>query len=138
MTIQDARNLLVTLAPKSPGHLITAADWNSLVSVLAEYGAALDGLPERLAAAEVALNALDARVGELELLPQPLHLGGESTGLLAQRLRALRLLAKLGVLGLKPLHQVAEFAIVAHRHLLAPTCGCNSTLDPEPFRGDKA
>lgn len=69
MTLQEARDLATTLAPKSPGHLITAQDWNALVSVLVEYGNGLITLPARLAAAEAALEALDGRVTALEVLP---------------------------------------------------------------------
>jgi hypothetical protein len=69
MTLQEARNLAATLAPKQPGHLITAADWNALVSVLLEYGTALDGLPTRITAAEAAIAALDTRVDALDGLP---------------------------------------------------------------------
>lgn len=69
MTLQQARDLAATLAPKSPGHLITAADWNAMVSVLVEYGNSLVGLPARLSAAEAAIAALDARVDTLDGLP---------------------------------------------------------------------
>lgn len=69
MTLEEARNLAQTLAPKSPGHLITSQDWNALVSVLVEYGNGLIDLPPRLAAAEAAIAALDTRVTALEVLP---------------------------------------------------------------------
>lgn len=69
MTLEQARDLAATLAPKSPGHLITAADWNAMVSVLVEYGNALVGLPARLAAAEAAIAVLDHRVDALDGLP---------------------------------------------------------------------
>ncbi len=65
MTLEEARDLAATLAPKSPGHLITAADWNALVSVLVAYGGALVDLPERMGAAEAAIAALDARLAGL-------------------------------------------------------------------------
>jgi hypothetical protein len=69
MTLEQARDLAITLAPKSPGHLITAADWNAMVSVLEEYGNALVGLPTRIAAAEAAIAVLDNRVDALDGLP---------------------------------------------------------------------
>ena len=68
MSLQTARDTAAALAPKSPGHLITAADWNALVGVLVEYGDALIGLPERVAAAEAALAALGTRVDALQAL----------------------------------------------------------------------
>ena len=69
MTLEEARALAQTLAPKSPGNLITAADWNALVSVVVEYGNDLVGLPERVTAAETAIDALQTRVDALESLP---------------------------------------------------------------------
>ncbi|MFO1271632.1 MAG: hypothetical protein U1F50_08155 [Rubrivivax sp.] len=69
MTLNEALALAQTLAPKSPGNLITAADWNALVSVVVEYGNGLVGLPERVSAAEAAIDALGARVDALESLP---------------------------------------------------------------------
>lgn len=69
MTLQQARDLAASLAPKAPGHLITSTDWNALVSVLVEYGDALIGLPTRMDAAEAAIADLATRVDALELLP---------------------------------------------------------------------
>jgi hypothetical protein len=68
MSVESALALAETLAPKSPGHLITAADWNALVSVLVDYGQALQGLPARVDAAEARLTALEGRVTALEPL----------------------------------------------------------------------
>jgi len=69
MTLQEARDLAATLAPKSPGNLITSTDWNALVSVLVEYGTALVGLPARMDAAEAAIATLKTRVDGLDGLP---------------------------------------------------------------------
>ncbi len=69
MSIASARALAATLAPKQPGHLITASDWNSLISVLLEYGDGLLDASARLAVAEAAILALDNRVDALDGLP---------------------------------------------------------------------
>jgi len=79
MTLQEARDLAATLAPKSPGNLITAQDWNALVSVLVEYGNGLIALPTRMTAAEAAIEALDARVAALETLPDLVQTIDEET-----------------------------------------------------------
>lgn len=73
MSVASARALAATLGGKAPGHLITSDNWNALVSVLLEYGIALDGLPERVGALEAALAVLDARVDALDGLPARLQ-----------------------------------------------------------------
>lgn len=73
MSVASARALAATLGGKAPGHLITSDNWNALVSVLLEYGGALDGLPERVAALEGAVTVLDARVDALDDLPARLQ-----------------------------------------------------------------
>jgi hypothetical protein len=69
MSVASARALAATLGGKAPGHLITSDNWNALVSVLLDYGSALDGLPERVTALEAAVTTLDARVDALDGLP---------------------------------------------------------------------
>lgn len=66
MSVASARALAATLGGKAPGHLITSDNWNALVSVLLEYGLALDGLPERVGTLETAVAALETRVDLLE------------------------------------------------------------------------
>ena len=87
MTFDEARALAATLAPKSPGHLITAADWNALVSVLVDYGGALADLPDRMAAAEAAIAALGTRVDALDGLPARLQTLEEQTAPLRENYR---------------------------------------------------
>jgi hypothetical protein len=87
MTVETALALAQTLAPKSPGHLITAADWNDLVSVLVDYGQALQGLPARVAAAEAAVALLDGRVSALEPLAARLQALETQTAPLLQNYR---------------------------------------------------
>ena len=87
MTLDEARALAATLAPKSPGHLITAADWNALVSVLVDYGGALATLPDRMAAAEAAIAALSTRVDALDGLPARLQTLEEQTAPLRENYR---------------------------------------------------
>lgn len=69
MSVASARALAATLGGKAPGHLITSDNWNQLVSVLLEYGSALDGLPEKVSALEAAVTLLDSRVDALDGLP---------------------------------------------------------------------
>ena len=69
MSVASARALAATLGGKAPGHLITSEHWNQLVSVLLEYGIALDGLPEQVSALEAAVSLLDSRVDALDGLP---------------------------------------------------------------------
>jgi hypothetical protein len=69
MTLQEAKDLATALGGKAPGHLIKSDDWNKLVSVLEEYGAALISLPERVESLEDAVEDLTERVEALELLP---------------------------------------------------------------------
>ncbi len=66
MTIETARAAAIALGPKSPGHLITSSDWNSLVAVLTEYGDALLALRGEVDAAETAIDALTTRVDALD------------------------------------------------------------------------
>lgn len=66
MSVASARALAATLGGKAPGHLITSDNWNALVSVLLEYGLALDGLPERVDVLETSVTALETRVDALE------------------------------------------------------------------------
>ena len=87
MTVETALSLASSLAPKSPGHLITAADWNALVSVLVDYGNALVGLPARVAAAEAAIALLDGRVDALEPLAARLQALEDQTAPLRQNYR---------------------------------------------------
>lgn len=69
MTVETARDLALTLGGRSPGHLITAQDWNAVASILVEYGNALIGLPAAVAALQDDLAALTLRVDALETLP---------------------------------------------------------------------
>ena len=87
MTLEEARDLAATLAPKSPGHLITAADWNSLVSVLVDYGGALADLPARMAVAEAAIAALGVRVDALDGVAARLQRLEEQTAPLRENYR---------------------------------------------------
>lgn len=109
MTVASARALAATLDEKAPGHLITAADWNNLVAVLIEYGAALDGLPERVGAAEDAIEALAARVDALDGLPDRVQaLEDETAPLRANYLLSVRTAAENFLVG-----QVAEIVFRA-------------------------
>jgi len=100
MTVETALTLAQTLAPKSPGHLITAADWNDLVSVLVDYGQALQGLPARVAAAEAAIALLDGRVTALEPLAARLQALEAQTAPLLQNYRLnIRTLAENHLVG---------------------------------------
>ena len=111
MTVETALALAQTLAPKSPGHLITAVDWNDLVSVLVDYGQALQGLPARMAAAEAAIALLDGRVTAFEPLAARLQALETQTAPLLQNYRLqVRTLAENHLVG-----QVAtlEFTVTA-------------------------
>jgi hypothetical protein len=109
MTVESALDLAQTLAPKSPGHLITAADWNALVSVLVDYGTALVGLPARVAAAEAAIALLDGRVTALEPLAARMQALEDQTAPLRENYRLqVRTTSENFVVG-----QVAELVFTA-------------------------
>lgn len=69
MSVQTALTAAQDLGGRSPGHLITAQDWNTMASVLVEYGNALLGLPATVAELQTQLDTLSARVDALEALP---------------------------------------------------------------------
>lgn len=82
MSLEDAIAQMQSLAPKSPGHLIRAEDWNTLITSLGEFGATLttqaadleaikgrvDDLEGELEQVRTETVALEAKVDKLEPL----------------------------------------------------------------------
>jgi hypothetical protein len=75
MSIEDAKANLQALAPKAPGHLIRAEDWNTLIESLVEYGTLIAEQAAQiqpLLALPARLSALETRIDQLEQSIEPL------------------------------------------------------------------
>jgi hypothetical protein len=86
MSLQSALVQIQSLAPKAPGHLIRAQDWNALIGALGEVGAELSAQAESVASLVTTTATLDARVSAVEESTQTLL---SELGNLTQRVQPL-------------------------------------------------
>lgn len=80
MSLESALLQIQSLAPKAPGHLIRAQDWNALIGALGEVGAELTAQAQSVAALETSTQSLGTRLTLVEQSTQTLlgELGGLS------------------------------------------------------------
>jgi hypothetical protein len=72
MNLNDTPAIAAALGGRQPGHLIQAADWNSVAEMLALFGTTLIDLGGRVTALEADVATLNTAVAALETVPERL------------------------------------------------------------------